>query len=527
MIVVGPTTVYHPRQPESMPPRTHVLDYANTELVLGLVSPVGTDLSAINDSLLNYFRTFRYTVKVIKLSAFLDRLSPRTLGVKLRARPEYDRIRTRMDAGNALREKTGRGDHLALHAANEIAKGRSLDKNQPTPLPRTVHLLDSLKNPEEVAILRKIYGPGFYLIAVYSPEIERLEYLKTDKSLSQEQAEDLIDRDRSESSKLGQQTRDTFHLADAFIQTGDLGRKQLRRFVDLVFNHPYHTPTADEHAMFLAYAASLRSADLSRQVGAVVVSEAGEVIATGANDVPRFGGGLYYPEPKDEDARDFTRGFDSNRQQIRDIAEDTLKRVFGKAYTAKKAETLLEALKLGRLFDLTEFGRAVHAEMEALTACARVGVSPRRGTVYTTTFPCHNCAKHIIDAGIDRVVYIEPYPKSQALTLHHDAIRLEERDGGRRSTTKEDSKKVRFTPFIGIGPRRYFELFSMRLSGGEEKRRAVNGQIINWVRNRAHPRIGMSPASYLLRERLAASELTTIPQPSTSQASGSGRRRNG
>jgi deoxycytidylate deaminase len=58
-------------------------------------------------------------------------------------------------------------------------------------------------------------------------------------------------------------------------------------------------------------------------------------------------------------------------------------------------------LRDGRLYDLTEFGRAVHAEMEALLCCARSGVSPRFGSLFTTTFPCHNCAKHIIAAGIN------------------------------------------------------------------------------------------------------------------------------
>src|SRR4029077_14612650 len=82
-------------------------------------------------------------------------------------------------------------------------------------------------------------------------------------------------------------------------------------------------------------------------------------------------------------------------------------------------------LKGSRLTNLTEFVRAVHAEMEAILSAARTGVSTRRAILYCTTFPCHNCAKHIIDAGIKRVVYIEPYAKSLSSTLHEDAISLE------------------------------------------------------------------------------------------------------
>ena len=60
--------------------------------------------------------------------------------------------------------------------------------------------------------------------------------------------------------------------------------------------------------------------------------------------------------------------------------------------------------------------------MEELLFCARNTVDTRRATLYTTTFPCHNCAKHIIAAGIARVVYVEPYPKSKAMEFHGDAL---------------------------------------------------------------------------------------------------------
>ncbi|MBN0371943.1 deoxycytidylate deaminase, partial [Pseudomonas aeruginosa] len=53
------------------------------------------------------------------------------------------------------------------------------------------------------------------------------------------------------------------------------------------------TPTADESGMYAAYSASLKSACLSRQVGAAIANKDGNVISLGWNDVPKFGGGLY------------------------------------------------------------------------------------------------------------------------------------------------------------------------------------------------------------------------------------------
>ncbi|MCP2807341.1 deaminase, partial [Salmonella enterica subsp. enterica serovar Typhimurium] len=83
-------------------------------------------------------------------------------------------------------------------------------------------------------------------------------------------------------------------------------------------------------------------------------------------------------------------------------------------------ELLAEGLKLLKdtgLLGITEYGRAVHAEMEALLSAARNGIAIRGGTLYTTTYPCHNCAKHIVAAGIKKVKFVEPYPKSYATKM--------------------------------------------------------------------------------------------------------------
>ena len=120
-----------------------------------------------------------------------------------------------------------------------------------------------------------------------------------DHGMTEDQASKLIARDRDESSdEHGQRVNDTFHLADFFVQIRDNAdelRCDIRRIVELWFGNPFITPTFDEHAMFLAFSAALRSADLSRQVGAVVTRDS-QVLATGANDCPKAGGGLYIGE---------------------------------------------------------------------------------------------------------------------------------------------------------------------------------------------------------------------------------------
>ena len=99
---------------------------------------------------------------------------------------------------------------------------------------------------------------------------------------------------------------------------------QLWRALQLIFGSPHKTPSFDEFAMFMAFTSSVRSADLSRQVGAVI-ARGTDILSTGANDCPRFGGGQYWPEhdPNNPDeylvdtpsGRDNTRMVDSNAKQ--------------------------------------------------------------------------------------------------------------------------------------------------------------------------------------------------------------------
>ena len=53
--------------------------------------------------------------------------------------------------------------------------------------------------------------------------------------------------------------------------------------------------------------------------------------------------------------------------------------------------------------------RTVHAEVNALTQCAKYGISCNNATIYINTFPCWNCFKTLINAGIKEIVYDDDY----------------------------------------------------------------------------------------------------------------------
>jgi dCMP deaminase len=53
--------------------------------------------------------------------------------------------------------------------------------------------------------------------------------------------------------------------------------------------------------------------------------------------------------------------------------------------------------------------RTIHAETNAIIQAALHGVSTRGATCYVTHFPCINCTKALINAGISRIVYSVSY----------------------------------------------------------------------------------------------------------------------
>lgn len=162
---------------------------------------------------------------------------------------------------------------------------------------------------------------------------------------------------------------------------------------------------------------------------------------------------------------------------------------------------LLSDLKRTQFMDIGEFMRPVHAEMAALIDSARRGVSVNGLSMYVTTFPCHNCAKHIIAAGLRQVVYLEPYPKSRAELLHGEEIDLESSDG-----IGHDNRVI-FSAYSGVAPRQYQMVFSMSARGAK-KGLALN----DWMAARAtlSPRYVTRNASeaYLLAERQELEELS-------------------
>lgn len=463
------------------------------ELVIGLISSVGTNLEVVTTKIKERLSLFKFRSHEIRVSS--DIIAPLTGSANYSN--DYHRIDDLMSKGNALREESECNFILSLGIIAKIdeIRGKSTQAN----IKGVAYIINSIKHPEEVHRLREVYGSSFFLFGVFSDEQRRFDNLTKNKGINEGDARKLIARDEDEAAGHGQHTRDTFHLADFFLsQDGkdDKLTNDIKRALELIFGNPFITPTFDEFAMYMAFSSALRSADLSRQVGAVLAKN-DAIMSTGANDVPRFGGGLYWPKfnPKSNsyedypDGRDYVKGYESNAKQKEQIIEDILSKL-PRNMKDKVENVLSDSL----IQDITEYGRVVHAEMEAILSCARSQVSTQDSSIYCTTFPCHNCAKHIIAAGIKRVVYVEPYPKSKAYEFHSESI----------TSDINESQKVVFEPFIGIGPRVYFNLFSLVNGNGHKiKRKDKLGSVLIWDEGNASLRIRNLPMTYLDKEKIS------------------------
>ncbi|MGE4271768.1 MAG: cytidine/deoxycytidylate deaminase family protein [Desulfitobacterium sp.] len=136
-------------------------------------------------------------------------------------------------------------------------------------------------------------------------------------------------------------------------------------------------PSWDEYFMQMAQVVAGRSTCLRRQVGAVIVKDK-QILSTGYNGSPS---GLSHCAEKG-----------CLRQQL--------------------------GIPSG---ERAEICRAVHAEQNALVQAAKHGVVINGADIYTTVQPCVLCTKLLINAGIERVFYLYPYPDSLALELATEA----------------------------------------------------------------------------------------------------------
>ena len=140
-------------------------------------------------------------------------------------------------------------------------------------------------------------------------------------------------------------------------------------------------PDWDSYFMEIAQIVSKRSTCLRRAVGAVLVKDK-QILATGYNGTPK------------------------------------------RLPHCEEVGCLREQLHVpsGQMHELC---RGIHAEQNSVIQAAVNGVSISGSTLYCTHQPCVVCSKILINAGIKRIVYANPYPDKLAAEMMHEAGNIE------------------------------------------------------------------------------------------------------
>lgn len=139
------------------------------ELIFGLVGAIGTNLELVAENLAESLQAAGYhAAPPIRLSALIRALNSPWSDLPNRDDPDYyDKA---MDAGNDLREKLQRNDAVAALAIANISDLRKEEEAKGLRMKRA-YILHSLKRPEEIKLLREVYGSTFFVISAYAPRV--------------------------------------------------------------------------------------------------------------------------------------------------------------------------------------------------------------------------------------------------------------------------------------------------------------------------------------------------------------------
>ena len=152
----------------------------------------------------------------------------------------------------------------------------------------------------------------------------------------------------------------------------------------------------DESFMDVAEIFAKRSSCIRRQVGAVLVKDK-RILSTGYNGTPP--------------------GFTNCCKVFVDVAKPRFLNDFSKLTGRYKDKT----------FTHHEFSERyeIHAEQNCLAFAAKNGIVTNGCTLYVTTAPCVHCAKLIVAAGIEKVVFRDAYKNVDGLDFLNDETDVE------------------------------------------------------------------------------------------------------
>ena len=411
----------------------------HSKLVIGLTGPFGSGCSTMLSVLNQEFGFVPFKIS----DDIRDELSKSN---KLVGKGKVGWRRVLQEHGN--KQRNGDQAYWINKVIKRIDEKQIGDKNI---------MIDGLRNFKEVEEIRRIY-PRFFLVAICAEKDERWKRVLKDYGGRYNEFEDDDRRDQNEDFDWGQSVQKCVDDADYVYynnehlvvsiegnENPDIGRierklkDQAKDFVPLMRAETgCRDPKPEEIQIASAYTQSHSSSCLKRHVGAVItVKRDGQQfpISMGFNENPpnirtcKSEAACY----KDED---MNSKLEARGEDIYCPSCGEHHKNLSDPWICKKCRTSLKIwLHPNRNMELCT---AIHAEERAI-----LSLGDRRAdgaTLYVTTFPCFQCARLILDAGIKNVVYVEAYPVKD---------------------TKEFLKAngVEIKPFSGFTARAFFRVF--------------------------------------------------------------------
>jgi dCMP deaminase len=319
--------------------------------------------------------------------------------------------------GDELREKSGGG--VLVNRALEAFWEKHKSLLEP---PRLV--IDGIRNVQEILHLQNVFGYKFVLVAVLASFEDRWGRIGSsayvDHGLGRPEFLSDDQRDSNEDTPYGQQVQLCMDKADILLDnstavTLPAFHEKVLSFVDLASGEKLRSASQEEILMNIAYSASNSSKCVKRHVGAVVVDIGGQVVGVGYNENP-IGTKPCIEEPQYDFLcyRDIVRNAHFKRLSEEKVlcpkCGSVIPEIVGPPWKCPICEAAGEKNNLERFFfpdRALNWCTAIHAEVWAMLAA---GERSRRGTLYTTAFPCFQCAEKITQVGVSDVVYTESYP---------------------------------------------------------------------------------------------------------------------
>ncbi len=320
-----------------------------------------------------------------------------------------------------------------LRCKDKAILAKTLDDNYISKNAKSNFVIESIRNPAEIKYFREKY-PEFILIGIFADYDVRWERVKN----SYNGSKDAFDIDEQKDKGMfepeyGQKISDCFFESDLILSNNEEisceGKNEafqnmndkIKAYLTALEDPSNSNPTLKETLMAAAYTSGRRSRCLKRKVGAVIADKFDRIISSGFNGVP-----LGLKECKG-----------SLGNCYRDIKRTELGKKICSDLHVKNDDSAVIVRKNIKLLELC---RSLHGEESAILNLVGRSADLTESTIYVTTYPCNLCANKIVQAGISRVVYFEPYPVEEAKKIFKDA-------------------KVATEPFEGVTFRAFFKFY--------------------------------------------------------------------